>query len=793
MQTNDIVSRSERLLEYPKILGLLAERANSDGAKAMALALRPEEFSEDADRLLGLTAAAVKISEKRGSPSFRMLKDVSPAIARVELGGILSMRELLEIKGVLSCARSVKDYYFSDKTAEETTPLDTTFELLRTNRYFEERIGACILSEDEMADNASSELLSIRRGIAQANARIREILNKMITSPSYSKVLQENIITMRGGRYVIPVKNEHRGDVQGLVHDISSSGQTVFIEPMGVVNANNEIQTLLGRERKEIERILYELSNEAAGFSGEIASNYRNLVLLDFTFAKARLAYDMDAFRPLLSDEGETDLIRARHPLIPRDKVVPVDIRIGKGFDTLVITGPNTGGKTVSLKTLGLLSLMAASGLFIPASEGSRVRIFRRIFADIGDEQSIEQSLSTFSSHMTSIASILKETDGRTLVIFDELGAGTDPVEGAALAISIIEECRAKGAQVAATTHYAELKVYALKTEGVENASCEFDVATLQPTYRLLIGIPGRSNAFAIARRLGLEERIIENARDRLAGENVRFEEVLDNLEKNRQEMEREKARAEEFRREAEELSQKARSMESDLRKEREKLMAEARREADRLVEETRAESGRLLAELSSLRDRSSLTPEEINAARAMAGTGLNRMKKNGLPEAPKIEVAPLPRDPAAGDTVEVVRSGVRGTVLGPADGRGNVRVKAGIMTLTVNKKELRFVDAPKVRLPETPVSISRVGPASASMSLDLRGMASDEALIELGDYLDDAARAGLTEVTVIHGKGTGKLRDAVQNELRHNKLVKSFRLGKYGEGEAGVTVVTLA
>ncbi|MBR0144830.1 MAG: endonuclease MutS2 [Clostridia bacterium] len=793
MQTNDIVSRSERLLEYPKILGLLAERASSDGAKAMALALRPEEFSEDADRLQSLTAAAVKISEKRGSPSFRMLKDVSPAIARVELGGVLSMRELLEIKGVLSCARSVRDYYFADKTGEETTPLDLTFELLRTNRYFEEKIGNAILSEDEMADNASPELLSIRRGIAQANARIREILNKMITSPSYSKVLQENIITMRGGRYVIPVKNEHRGDVQGLVHDVSSSGQTVFIEPMGVVNANNEIQTLLGRERKEIERILYELSNEAAGFSGEIASNYRNLVLLDFTFAKARLAWDMEAFRPLLSDEGETDLIRARHPLIPRGTVVPVDIRIGKDFDTLVITGPNTGGKTVSLKTLGLLTLMAASGLFIPAAEGSRVRVFRRVFADIGDEQSIEQSLSTFSSHMTNITSILGETDGRTLAIFDELGAGTDPVEGAALAISIIEECRARGAQVAATTHYAELKVYALKTEGVENASCEFDVATLRPTYRLLIGIPGRSNAFAIAKRLGLEERIIENARDRLAGENVRFEEVLDNLEKNRQEMEREKARAEEFRREAEELSQKARSMESDLRKEKEKLMAEARREADRLVEDTRAESGRLLAELSSLRDRSSLTPEEINAARAMTGAGLNKMKKNGVPEPPKIEIAPLPRDPAAGDTVEIVRSGVRGTVLGPADGRGNVRVKAGIMTLTVNQKELRFVDAPKVRLPETPVSVARVGPASASMSLDLRGMASDEALIELGDYLDDAARAGLTEVTVIHGKGTGKLRDAVQNELRHNKLVKSFRLGKYGEGEAGVTVVTLA
>ena len=793
MQTNDIVSRSERLLVYPKILGLLAERASSDGAKAMALALRPEEFSEDADRLQSLTAAAVKISEKRGSPSFRMLKDVSPAIARVELGGVLSMRELLEIKGVLSCARSVRDYYFADKTGEETTPLDLTFELLRTNRYFEEKIGNAILSEDEMADNASPELLSIRRGIAQANARIREILNKMITSPSYSKVLQENIITMRGGRYVIPVKNEHRGDVQGLVHDVSSSGQTVFIEPMGVVNANNEIQTLLGRERKEIERILYELSNEAAGFSGEIASNYRNLVLLDFTFAKARLAWDMEAFRPLLSDEGETDLIRARHPLIPRGTVVPVDIRIGKDFDTLVITGPNTGGKTVSLKTLGLLTLMAASGLFIPAAEGSRVRVFRRVFADIGDEQSIEQSLSTFSSHMTNITSILGETDGRTLAIFDELGAGTDPVEGAALAISIIEECRARGAQVAATTHYAELKVYALKTEGVENASCEFDVATLRPTYRLLIGIPGRSNAFAIAKRLGLEERIIENARDRLAGENVRFEEVLDNLEKNRQEMEREKARAEEFRREAEELSQKARSMESDLRKEKEKLMAEARREADRLVEDTRAESGRLLAELSSLRDRSSLTPEEINAARAMTGAGLNKMKKNGVPEPPKIEIAPLPRDPAAGDTVEIVRSGVRGTVLGPADGRGNVRVKAGIMTLTVNQKELRFVDAPKVRLPETPVSVARVGPASASMSLDLRGMASDEALIELGDYLDDAARAGLTEVTVIHGKGTGKLRDAVQNELRHNKLVKSFRLGKYGEGEAGVTVVTLA
>ena len=793
MTTNDIASRSERLLEYPKILALLAERANSEGAKAMALALRPEEYSEDADRLQALTEAAVKISAKRGSPSFRMLKDVSPAIARVELGGVLSMRELLEIKGVLSCARTVKDYYFADKTEGESTPLDLTFELLRTNRYFEEKIGNAILSEDEMADNASPELLSIRRGIAQANARIREILNKMITSPSYSKILQENIVTMRGGRYVIPVKNEHRNDIQGLVHDVSSSGQTVFIEPMGVVNANNEIQTLLGRERKEIERILYELSGEAAGFSGEIASNYRNLLHLDFTFAKARLAYDMEAFRPLLSDGGETDLIHARHPLIPRDRVVPVDIHIGKDFDTLVITGPNTGGKTVSLKTLGLLSLMAAAGLHVPAAEGSRVRVFRRVFADIGDEQSIEQSLSTFSSHMTNISSILTETDERTLVIFDELGAGTDPVEGAALAISIIEECRARGARVAATTHYAELKVYAMKTPGVENASCEFDVATLRPTYRLLIGVPGRSNAFAIARRLGLEERIIDNARDRLAGENVRFEELLDNLEKNRQEMEKEKARAEEFRRETEELSKKAREMEAGLRKEREKLLAEARREADRLVEETRAESGRLLAELHTLRDRSSLTPEEINAARAMTGAGLNKMKKNGVPEPPKIEVAPLPRDPAVGDTVEVVRSGVRGTVLSPADGKGNVRLKAGIMTLTVNKKELRFVDAPKVRLPEVSVSVSRVGPASASMSLDLRGMASDEALIELGDYLDDASRAGLTEVTVIHGKGTGKLRDAVQNELRHNKLVKSFRLGKYGEGEAGVTVVTLA
>ncbi|MBR5743406.1 MAG: hypothetical protein IKX85_06335 [Clostridia bacterium] len=429
MTLSDIRARSERLLEYPKILALLAERASSDGAKNMALALRPEEFSEDAERLQALTAAAVKISEKRGSPSFRMLKDVSPAIARVELGGVLSMRELLEIKGVLSCARTVKDYYFADKTQEESSPLDLTFELLRTNRYFEDRIGACILSEDEMADNASPELLAIRRGIAQANARIREILNKMITSPSYSKILQENIITMRGGRYVIPVKNEHRGDVQGLVHDVSSSGQTVFVEPMGVVNANNEIQTLLGRERKEIERILYELSNEAAGFSGEIAANYQNLVLLDFTFAKARLAYDMEAFRPVLSDEGETDLVHARHPLISRDRVVPVDVHIGKSFDTLVITGPNTGGKTVSLKTLGLLTLMAAAGLHVPASEGSRVRVFRRVFADIGDEQSIEQSLSTFSSHMTNIASMLRETDGDTLVIFDELGAGTDRSE----------------------------------------------------------------------------------------------------------------------------------------------------------------------------------------------------------------------------------------------------------------------------------------------------------------------------------------------------------------------------
>ena len=792
MNHSSLYHKSQSLLELPKILDMLAARASSDGAKKMALNLAPEEYAEDALRAQNMTTAAVNISAKRGSPSFRALKDVGPALARVELGGILSMRELLEIRGVLGCARSVKDYYFSDKTNEESTPLDHYFDLLRTNRYFEDKIGNAIVSEEEMSDHASPELFTIRKSIAAANAKIRDTLNKMITSPSYSKLLQENIVTMRGGRYVVPVKSEHRGDVPGLVHDISSSGQTVFIEPMSVVNANNEIQTLLSREKKEIERILYELSSEAAGFSGEISSNYHNLVFLDFTFAKARLSYDLECFAPALSDDGPIELIHARHPLINAAKVVPIDLHMGRDFDTLVITGPNTGGKTVSLKTLGLFSLMGACGLHIPAREGSRLRVFRQVFADIGDEQSIEQSLSTFSSHMTNITEILAAADERTLVIFDELGAGTDPVEGAALAISIIEESRSLGAMVAATTHYAELKVYAMKTPGVENASCEFDVSTLRPTYRLLIGIPGRSNAFAIAARIGLAEHVISHARDLVAGENVRFEDLLDNLERNRQEMEKEKARAIEYRRETEELSKKARELEAQYRKERDRMMADAKAEAQRIIDETQRESGRILADLSALRDRTGLTAEEINAARTMAGTGMNQMRKKNNVDPPKIVVPPLARDLVAGDTVEVVKSGVKATVLAPADSKGMVKLKAGIMNLTVNKKELRLVDAPKVKLPEVQVSITRTGGASADMSLDLRGMAADEALIELDQYLDHAARANLTSVTIIHGKGTGKLRDAVQARLRQTRAVKSFRLGRYGEGESGVTVVEL-
>ncbi len=792
MNHSSLYHKSQSLLELPKILDMLAARASSDGAKKMALNLAPEEYAEDALRAQNMTTAAVNISAKRGSPSFRALKDVGPALARVELGGILSMRELLEIRGVLGCARSVKDYYFSDKTTEESTPLDHYFDLLRTNRYFEDKIGNAIVSEEEMSDHASPELFTIRKSIAAANAKIRDTLNKMITSPSYSKLLQENIVTMRGGRYVVPVKSEHRGDVPGLVHDISSSGQTVFIEPMSVVNANNEIQTLLSREKKEIERILYELSSEAAGFSGEISSNYHNLVFLDFTFAKARLSYDLECFAPALSDDGPIELIHARHPLINAAKVVPIDLHMGRDFDTLVITGPNTGGKTVSLKTLGLFSLIGACGLHVPAREGSRLRVFRQVFADIGDEQSIEQSLSTFSSHMTNITEILAAADERTLVIFDELGAGTDPVEGAALAISIIEESRSLGAMVAATTHYAELKVYAMKTPGVENASCEFDVSTLRPTYRLLIGIPGRSNAFAIAARIGLAEHVISHARDLVAGENVRFEDLLDNLERNRQEMEKEKARAIEYRRETEELSKKARELEAQYRKERDRMMADAKAEAQRIIDETQRESGRILADLSALRDRTGLTAEEINAARTMAGTGMNQMRKKNNVEPPKIVVPPLARDLVAGDTVEVVKSGVKATVLAPADSKGMVKLKAGIMNLTVNKKELRLVDAPKVKLPEVQVNITRTGGASADMSLDLRGMASDEALIELDQYLDHAARANLTSVTIIHGKGTGKLRDAVQARLRQTRAVKSFRLGRYGEGESGVTVVEL-
>lgn len=793
MTSNELFNKSIITLELPKVLAILAEKAVSEGAKNMARNLRPLEYAEDAERLMSQTSAAVFISAKRGSPSFRYLKDVSPSLARIDLGGILSMRELLEIAGILRNTASVKEYYFTDKRQDDATCLDLYFDLLKPNRYFEEKINSCILSEDEMADNASPELASIRRSINNANSRIRDVLQKMISSPSYSKYLQDNLITQRNGRYVLPVRSEHKGDMPGLVHDVSSSGQTLFIEPMPVVEANNEIQTLLNRESKEIERILYELSNEAAGFSADINANYRNLVLLDFIFAKAKLSYDMEAYPPRLSDSGPVRLIHARHPLILRDKVVPIDVTLGDTYDTLVITGPNTGGKTVSLKTLGLLSLMSACGLHIPASEESSCRVFKRIFADIGDEQSIEQSLSTFSSHMTHIVDILANSDEHTLSIYDELGAGTDPVEGAALAMAIIENTRARGSLCAATTHYAELKVFAMKTEGVENASCEFDVKTLRPTYRLVTGIPGRSNAFAIAGRIGLPDEVIEHAKELVAGENMHFEDLLDNLEQNRQQMEKEKQKAELLRREIEELSARAKKHEKEYEIEREKQLALAREEAKKLIEDTRIASDRLISELEQIRRRSSaVEAEELNRARTEAGTSINKMKENtGTLEKP-VYIPPLPRKLRIGDTVVIVRTGTSATVLSAEDKNGAVRVQAGIMKINVKTNELRLEDKPKVKLPASNIKVIKSGNSSTGPSLDLRGMTAEEALLDLENYLDDAIQANLTSVTIIHGKGTGKLREAVHDRLRQLKgrSISSYRLGKYGEGETGVTIV---
>ena len=786
---SELFEKSMATLELPQVLALLADCAATLEGKERCLALRPLTDLDDVARAQEETSAAVKMLILRGSPGFSGVKPVSASLQRADMGGSLSTRELLDIASVLRCARGARDYGDS----EEKTVISHLFRSLTPNRFLEDSITNSILGEEEIADSASSELASIRRHMRSTEARVRDILQRLISS-NQSKYLQESIITIRSDRYVVPVKAEHKNAIPGLVHDVSSSGSTFFIEPMGVVKANNELRELAAREKKEIERILAELSAQCAAHKEDIGEDYTLLILLDTIFARGQLSLKMEASQPGLS-ERYLRLRGARHPLLDKKKAVANDLELGDRFDTLVITGPNTGGKTVTLKTLGLITLMAQCGLHIPAKSDSTVRVFRRVLSDIGDEQSIAQSLSTFSSHMTNIVGILKEADGQTLILFDELGAGTDPVEGAALAAAVIESARELGALVAATTHYAELKVYAMTTPGVENASCEFNVDTLAPTYRLVMGIPGKSNAFAISRRLGLPEEIIDRAAARLDAENVRFEDVLTKLDQQRQEMEKDRAEARRLKLEMEQSAGKAREYRKRLEEERSKVVEKAQVEARAIIQEARDASDLALSELKELKKRQDLDWQQVNDGRAEARRLLNEAERSIGGAAQEPEAPPPTRPARAGDTVELVSMGTRASVLS-VNKDGTLQLQAGILKITAKQDEVRVVEGETQSQKEARRIVQRaqhtLRAAAAPSEIDLRGMMTDEAIAVLDRFLDTAMMGKLESVTIIHGKGTGAVRKAVREHLKRSRYIKSFRPGRYGEGEDGVTVAEL-
>ena len=787
----ELYEKSMKKLELDTVLSKLADCAVSEEAKERCRALLPLSDAEDIRRLLAQTSAACRMMTLKGAPGFQDVREVGASLERADRGGCLTPAELLRIAGVLRCIRSVKAYYNSDSTE---SVLDVYFQELSPNRYLEDKITNSILSEEEIADAASSELADIRRHMRIQSAKVKESLQKIISSPSYAKYLRDPIITLRGDRYVVPVKSEYKSEIPGLIHDVSSTGSTFFIEPMSAVNANNALRELLIREKKEIERILAELSAEAATFRESICHSYEMLIILDVIFAKARYSLRIDGMEPEIRESASMELVRARHPLIDRKKVVPISVRLGSDFDTLIITGPNTGGKTVTLKTIGLLTLMAECGLHIPADHGSAIAVFDRVLADIGDEQSIEQSLSTFSAHMKNIVEIVGQCDERTLVLFDELGAGTDPAEGAALAIALIESCRGCGSRVAATTHYAELKLYAMRTKGVMNASCEFDVETLRPTYRLLIGIPGKSNAFAIARRLGLAEGIIDKAKSYVNENDRNFEDVLNQLEQQRQQMEAAKLEAERLRLETEQMKEKSEAYYDEIKREREKTVRSARAEAQRIIDDARRTSSEVAEELKQLRKqmKDGADVQGSNARQAELRRKLNEAE-DALSDRQKPQARPEPaRAIKVGDTVELLRFGTRAQVLSILKD-GSYELQAGIMKVTAKPDEVYLIEETKQQAKKIIERTKReFRSAGAATELDLRGMSADEAVATLSVFLDNAMLANLSSVRIIHGKGTGVLRKAVQDELKHNRAVKRYRLGVYGEGEDGVTIAEL-
>lgn len=782
-------------LELDTVLQMLADEATCEDAKELALGLIPSGDISEVELLLSQTEDAFSLLARFGAPSFSGLKNVNNALHRAAAGGSLNIKELLDIAYTLRAIRSLYEWY--GHCSGVRTNLDFFFDGITVNKYLETKILTAIISDDEISDKASDELAEIRRKIRAKSNSVREKMDSIIHSTHYQKFLQEPIVTQRNGRYVVPVKAENRSDVQGLVHDISSSGATVFIEPVSVVDANNEIKMLEGREREEIQRILYELSADAGNFADSIKSSYESAVRLNLIFAKAHLAYKMKASKPILNNEGVTKLKNARHPLIDAKKVVPTNISLGEEFDTLVITGPNTGGKTVSIKTIGLLTLMTMCGLLIPVSDRSRVAVYNKVLVDVGDEQSIQQSLSTFSSHMVNIIDIMKNADEKSLVLIDELGAGTDPVEGAALAVAIIENLRSKGAKIAATTHYAELKAYALETAGISNGCCEFDVETLRPTYHLLIGVPGRSNAFAISEHLGMEKEVVDKAKSIVSSENRSFEAVLEKLEKTRLELEEEKERAVKATEAANRMRSKAQSEKDKIEQLKANEMEKTKREAEKIISAAKRQSSDFLLKLEKLK-------KEVSASNATEVARKTRREiKNRLGEMEDI-VNPrdlaenwdddykLPRPVVKGDAV-IIRSIGEGEVL--EVGENKVLVQSGMLKTRVKMGDLMLTEKKKKTESKPSGSVYRTtsrADADVKTELDLRGQTVDEALGNLGVFIDKCVLNNISEIRIIHGKGTGALRSAVTQELRKHPNIKEFRLGVYGEGENGVTIASI-
>ena len=791
--------KSIKLLEFDKIRQMLCDCARTEGARAAALELMPES---DLVRVLNMqrrTSDAKRIAAEKGQPPFGGVKDITPHCERADKGAMLTQRELLDVADILRTSRVLLDYSRTNRRFE--TVLDEVFERLIPDKKLEDKIRTAIISEDTLADDASPELYNIRRKIRQTTAKVRDILAKYTTG-AYSKSLQENIVTIRNGRFVVPVKAECKNEIKGLVHDASATGATLFIEPLAVVDANNEIRELEAKEKHEIEKILYNFSAEVAAISDKIRYNGANIDELAFVFACAELSFRMNGSQPKLSsDNRRTDLRRARHPLIPKEKVIPVNIRLGGDFDTLVITGPNTGGKTVTLKTLGLFALMAQSGLHLPCDDNSTVPIYGRVLVDLGDEQSIEQSLSTFSSHMVNIVSIVDDLRDDALVLFDELGVGTDPIEGAALAIAVISEVRAAGAICAATTHYAELKAYALNTPGVKNASCEFDIETLRPTYKLTIGTPGRSNALAISERLGLPKHIIDRALAEVSSDDRRFEDVIDKLEAARIDAERYREEAENMRREYEKFKVEAEAKIKEKIANAEKEVERAQKKAAEMVEGARISSEYVFSQLDKVRKArdSERLGEELDAARKRVREHMkaNEEKYNPVDENIDEEYV-LPRPLKKGDAVYLMNISQEGIVLAEPDRSGNVSVQIGPVRTKTKVKNLKLMDdvitvtdsqGNKKTVKEfAKTTVSR----SCSDEIDLRGMTGDEAWYEIDRYLDNVQMAGLRTVRLIHGKGTGALRAAIWENLRRESRIANFRIGQYGEGDGGVTVVEM-